>query len=79
MVAFAGNLAGLRAGGWLRLLSVAGVGGEVRLFPGFGVWRAGLAVRGAARCRGWEGGGGLPVTPAYLWDRSPYQSLAAGT
>jgi len=39
MVAFAGNLAGLRAGGWLRLLSVAGVGGEVRaVFPGFAGW-----------------------------------------
>ena len=69
------------AGGWLAGVVVCGRGGRGRcgLFPGFGVSRAGLAVRGAAGRRGWEGGGGLPVTPAYLWDRSPYQSLVAGT
>jgi hypothetical protein len=72
MVAFAGNLPELRVGGWLRLLSVAGAGGEVRAVPGFGVLRAHLAVRVRVGAVGWESGGGLPVTSAYLWDRSPY-------
>ena len=46
--------------------------------PGAGPRQGGLipASRGGP---GWEGGGGLPVMPASLWDRSPYQSLVAGT
>jgi hypothetical protein len=79
MVAFAGNLAGLRVGDWLGLLPWPGSSGT-------GGSAGGLGVRGLvcpfgvrAGAVGWEGGGGLPVTSAYLWDWSPYKSLVAGT
>ena len=66
-------------GGWGCLLWRGGRGGAGfrRVLPGLARGDVVSGVRAGAR--GWEGGGGLSVTPAYLWDRSPYQSLAAGT
>ena len=58
---------------------MAGVVGYGRISGRVGCSRAGLAVRVRAGAVGWEGGGGLPVTSAYLWDWSPYKSLVAGT
>ena len=69
--------AGLRVGGWLGLPAVAGWSWGCGFPAGSPRGDAVSGVR--AGCRGWEGGGGLFVTKAYLWDRSPYKSLAAGT
>jgi hypothetical protein len=54
--------------GWLRVGGWRGLSG----WPG---WLTGVRLCAVAG----EDGGGLPVTPGHLWDRSPLGSLVAGT
>ena len=65
----------VRAGGLLAGVtpSVARRGGSVRVTPA-----RGCGVAGSCGSAAGLDGGGLPVTPAGLWDLSPFYSLALG-
>jgi hypothetical protein len=92
-LAAGGRLAGVAAALWRGRPGGAGFPGAGKAAPAVRrlapPWR-GLVLRGgtagaggpgwlALPRRGWQGGGGLPVTPGFLWDWSPLQSLDAGT
>jgi hypothetical protein len=62
------------------MVAFAGNSGRVRAGGWLGlllwlVWSTGVRLCAVAG----EDGGGLPVTPGHLWDRSPLGSLVAGT
>ena len=63
-------------GGWSRSREIFGACGQA---AGGGYPVCGVAFGVRAGLRVGLDGGGPPVTPAGLWDLSPFYSLAAGT
>ena len=70
-----GDFTAMVIGGWSRSREIFGARGWAA-GGGYPACGTAFAVRAGLRMRFY--GGGLPVTPAGLWDLSPFYSLAPG-